>query len=730
MGHSFAVQLTPSSSLLADTVQTHCPYCALQCGMTLSQQDGAWQVGARDFPTNKGGLCRKGWTAASLLGAPDRLTTPLLRDRRGLKLRPASWDEALDRIAGGIAALQARHGCDSIGVFGGGGLTNEKAYLLGKFARVALRSANIDYNGRFCMAAGASANLRAFGLDRGLPFPLEDIPGAEVILLPGGNPAETMPPIMQYFEAQKARGGKLIVADPRRTPTAKAADLHLALSPGTDAALANGLLHIAIRDKLIDTVFIGTRTRGFEAARRVCNAYWPDRVERITGVPAPQIERAAHMLGEAATAMVLTARGAEQQSHGTDNVLAYINLLLALGRAGRKHSGYGCITGQGNGQGGREHGQKADQLPGYRKLTDDAARAHVGGVWGVDPKTLPQPGLSACDMFKQFGTGVRGLLVFASNILVSSPDAEVLSGGLGSLDLLVVADMFLSETASRADVVLPVAQWAEEDGTMTNLEGRVIRRRKAMAPPDGVWTDQQVLAALADRLGCKAVFDTAPEAAFAELGRASSGGPADYAGISYARIDAEDGVFWPCADVQAPGTPRLFLDRFATEDGRARFHAIEYRGSAEQPDRDFPYTLTTGRLLAQYQTGAQTRRVPELAEAEPAPFAAMHPDLARSLGVAEGDDVRLTTRRGSIILPARLTRDIRIDTIFAPFHWGGRNSANLLTIAALDPVARIPEFKACAVHVGRLVPPKTAGRPISAGQTKGPTEAIATSEVS
>ena len=239
--------------------------------------------------------------------------------------------------------------------------------------------------------------------------------------------------------------------------------------------------------------------------------------------------------------MVLTARGAEQQSHGTDNVLAYINLLLALGRAGKKHSGYGCLTGQGNGQGGREHGQKSDQLPGYRKLTDKAARAHVARVWGVDPETLPQPGLSACDMFKQFGLGVRGLLVFASNILVSSPDAEALSGGLGSLDLLVVADMFLSETAQRADVVLPVAQWAEEDGTMTNLEGRVIRRRKALAPPEGVWTDQQVIAALAERLGCTSAFDTAPEAVFAELGRASSGGPADYAGISYARIDAEEG---------------------------------------------------------------------------------------------------------------------------------------------------------------------------------------------
>ncbi len=698
-----------TTSACSEGVETHCPYCALQCGMTLAQRDGVWQVGARDFPTNKGGLCRKGWTAASLLHSADRLTQPLVRDRRGMHLRAASWEEALDRVASGMQAIQARHGRDAMAVFGGGGLTNEKAYLLGKFARVALGTANIDYNGRFCMAAAAAAGQKAFGIDRGLPFPLADIPGAEVILMPGGNPAETMPPIMQYFEAQKARGGKLIVADPRRTPTARAADLHLQLSPGTDAALANGLLHIALRDKLIDTVFIGTRTNGFEAVRRVCHAYWPDRVERITGVPAADIERAAHMLGNAATAMVLTARGAEQQSHGTDNVLAYINLLLALGRAGRPHSGYGCLTGQGNGQGGREHGQKADQLPGYRKLTDPAGRAHVAAVWGVTPESLPQPGLSACELFGAFGGRVRGLLVMGSNILVSTPDSDALAGGLGGLDLLVVADMFLSETAARADVVLPITQWAEEDGTMTNLEGRVLRRRRAMPPPEGIWTDAQILSALAVRLGCTAAFDTEPEAAFAELRLASRGGAADYAGITYGRIDAEDGVFWPCTDAAHKGTPRLFLDRFGTADGRARFHAVEYRGSAEQPDRDYPYTLTTGRLLAHYQTGAQTRRVPELAEAEPAAFAELHADLARGLGIAPGDRVCLTTRRGSVVLPARITRDIRRDTVFVPFHWGGKAGVNMLTKAALDPQSRIPEFKACAVHVARVSTPASPG---------------------
>src|ERR1700761_2422137 len=271
--------------MAAAGVATHCPYCALQCGMTLVPQDGAWQVAERNFPTNKGGLCRKGWTAASLLGAPDRLTTPLARPHREAPLVPVSWDAALDRIAAAMRSIQNQHGRDAFAIFGGGGLTNEKAYALGKFARVALRTANIDYNGRFCMAAAAAAGNRAFGIDRGLPFPLADIPHAKTILLAGANPAETMPPIMQYFDAQRLAGGTLIVADPRRTPTAKAAHLHLQLTPGTDAALANGLLHVAIQRGLIDRDYIAQRTNGFEAVRRVVASWWPDRVERVTGIP-------------------------------------------------------------------------------------------------------------------------------------------------------------------------------------------------------------------------------------------------------------------------------------------------------------------------------------------------------------------------------------------------------------------------------------------------------------
>ena len=690
--------------LVASTA-THCPYCSLQCGMYLTIDEGGPAVAPRDFPTNRGGLCQKGWTAANLLAHPERLTMPLMRDRKDDDLRPVSWETALERIAREIRAAQQRYGRDAVGIFGGGGLTNEKAYLLGKFARVALRTPHIDYNGRFCMSSAAAASIKAFGVDRGLPFPLEDIPDAATILLIGSNVVETMPPVMQYFDEQQRRGGKLIVVDPRATRTAQRATLHLQLTPGSDAALANGLLHIAIRDGLIDHDFIAARTSGFAEVRRVVASYWPERVERLTGVPAKQIEAAAHLLGEARTAMVLTARGTEQQSSGVDNVLAFINLALALGKAGRPHCGYGCLTGQGNGQGGREHGQKADQLPGYRKIDNPEHRAHIARVWDVDAASLPGPGRSAYELLDTLGEagGVRALLLMGSNPAVSAPRAGHVRQRLAALDFLAVADLFLSETAQLADVVLPSTQWAEEEGTMTNLEGRVLLRQRACDPPPGVWSDTQIIAGLAERLGNGQRFPAEPRAIFDELRRASAGGIADYSGITYERIAAEDGVFWPCPDEQHPGTPRLFLDRFPTDDGRARFLPVQHRPAAEEPDTQYPFYLITGRVMAHYQSGTQTRRVKELYDANPQAFVEIHPALAQRYGIADNDAVRLTTRRGVAIVHARLTTTIRLDTVFVPFHWGDTACVNLLTNPALDPISKMPEFKVCAVRMEKVI---------------------------
>ncbi|MFD5012350.1 molybdopterin oxidoreductase family protein [Streptomyces chartreusis] len=713
---------------------THCPYCALQCGMNLTpQQDGGVAVVERpDFPVNRGALCGKGRTAAAVLAPGVRLTSPLVRS--GGTLVPATWDEALDRVAQGLHRTRTEHGPDACGVFGGGGLTNEKAYGLGKFARIVLGTSQIDYNGRFCMSSAAAAGMKAFGLDRGLPFPLEDIPRTGCVILVGSNPAETMPPSLRYFTELRENGGTLIVVDPRRTRTAEQADLHLAPRPGTDLALALGLLHLIVAEGRVDEEYVQERTAGWEDARAAAMAHWPEYVERITGVPVPQLREAVRLFCEPEHAMVLTARGPEQQSKGTDTVGAWINLCLATGRAGRPLSGYGCLTGQGNGQGGREHGQKADQLPGYRKLDDPAARRHVAEVWGVDPDSLPGPGRSAYELLDALGTDIKSLLLMGSNPVVSAPRAAHIEERIKSLDFLAVCDVVLSETAELADVVLPVTQWAEETGTTTNLEGRVLLRRRAITPPEGVRSDLEIMHELAARLGGERAlekgFPTDAEEVFEELRRASAGGPADYSGITYRRLAEENGVFWPCPaatgaaddagdsedasldagpddpaqdhDADAaphPGTPRLFLDRFATPDGRARFAPVSHRAAAEEPDDEYPVLLTTGRVVAQYQSGAQTRRVDELNTAAPGPFVELHPRLAARLGAADGDPLAVISRRGRAVAPARITTAIRPDTVFMPFHWPGEGRANTLTNPALDPTSRMPEFKTCAVRV-------------------------------
>jgi assimilatory nitrate reductase catalytic subunit len=695
---------------------THCPYCALQCAMTLTPTDASGAaapatappvtVAGRDFPTNRGGLCKKGWTSAELLRSPSRLGAPLVRGADGA-LHEASWDDALDLVADRLRGIRSQHGADAVGVFGGGGLTNEKAYLLGKFARLALGTSRIDYNGRYCMSSAAAAGNRAFGLDRGLPFPLADLDDAETILLLGTNVAETMPPFIGHLAGAQSSGG-LVVVDPRRTATARLTDdgrgLHLQPAPGTDLALLLGLAHVVIAERLHDADYVAHRTTGYEALRRSVASWWPERVQSVTGVPAPVLRRLARRLAAGGRTYILTGRGVEQHVDGTDTATAAINLALLLGLPGRPGSGYGTLTGQGNGQGGREHGQKCDQLPGYRKITDPDARAHVARVWGVDPVDIPGPGLPAIELLASLGQpgGVHALMVHGSNLVVSSPNVAAVRRGIEALDLLVVCDFVLSETAALADVVLPVLQWAEEEGTMTNLEGRVIRRRRALAPPAGARDELWIMHELARRLGSTARFDLDPEAVFEELRLASEGGIADYSGIDYAMLDAGDAAYWPYPR-GGTGTPRLFADRFAHDDGLARLVAVTPRSSAHPAPAPGELTLVTGRLLEHYQSGAQTRRVPELLDAQPELRASLHPATAERLGIADGDPVEISNRRATARARARLTADIRTDAVFLPFHYGDAQAANLLTSDAVDPISSMPEFKTNLVRVTRLV---------------------------
>jgi assimilatory nitrate reductase catalytic subunit len=695
-------------------IATHCPYCALQCAQTLTPSPSGVGVVGRAFPTNRGGLCQKGWTSGELLSVADRLTTPLVRSVRGT-LEPATWEQALDLVATRLSAIRAEDGPDAVAVFGGGGLTNEKAYQLGKFARVALGTANIDYNGRFCMSSAAAAANRSLGLDRGLPFPLTDLAGAQAVLLLGSNLAETMPPALAHLSGVRGRGG-FVVVDPRRSATADLTEdgggLHLQPVPGTDLVVLLALLHVVLGERLADTAYLAERTVGLEEVRRSAATWWPERAEQVCGIPAATLRRTAHLLAAAspaaggAGAFILTGRGAEQSTQGTATVTAAINLALALGLPGRVGSGYGAVTGQGNGQGGREHGQKSDQLPGYRMIDDPAARTHVAEVWGVDPATLPGRGKPAVELLASLGTptGPRALLVHGSNLLVSAPNAQRVAERLDALDLLVVCDFVPSETALIADVVLPVTQWAEEEGTMTSLEGRVLRRRQAVQPPAGARSELWVWSQLATRLGSAGIWSTDPATVFDELARASAGGRADYSGLSHARLDGDEALYWPCPAAPSggpphPGTPRAFLEAFPTHDGRARLVPVDHHGPQDDLRPDAPLHLVTGRVLQHYQSGAQTRRVEALNGVVPSAYVEVHPLLATRIGVTEGDAVRLTTARGSVSVPARITDRIRPDTVFMPFHWGGTASVNRVTNDATDPISGMPEFKVCAVDV-------------------------------
>ncbi|HXS16136.1 MAG TPA: molybdopterin dinucleotide binding domain-containing protein, partial [Polyangiaceae bacterium] len=480
-----------------------------------------------------------------------------------------------------------------------------------------------------------------------------------------------------------------------------AAHLHLAPTPGSDLALGNGLLALAIDMNLVDREYIEERTVGFDAVRRSLASYEPAQVERMTGISLPKLRETVTALATSESSMILSGRGPEQQSKGADTVLTFTNLMLALGKVGKPYSGYGCLTGQGNGQGGREHGQKADQLPGYRYIVDAAAREHVARVWGVPPESLPAQGKSAYEMLDAIGTdgGLKGLLVFGSNLVVASPHAGSIKAKLAQLELLVVCDAFVNETAEQAHVVLPIKQWAEEEGTVTNLEGRVLLRRRTMTPPPGLLSDNEILCKLAAELGMGAHFEYPDsEAIFNELRQATAGGKADYSGISYRRLNDEQGVFWPCPSEDHPGTPRLFAQRFAFPDGRARLHVVHHRPAGEEPDADYPLYFTTGRYKEHYNSGAQTRRVDKLLDAQPEPRLQMHPRLAERLGACDGGLVHVESRRGTVTFRVSVNAEIRPDTLFAPFHWGGRAAANLLTNPALDPTSRMPEFKICAVR--------------------------------
>jgi assimilatory nitrate reductase catalytic subunit len=703
-------------------VKTHCCFCGQQCGVQLKVRDNEvigfepWE----EFPFNRGMLCPKG-VKRYLQGAhPDRLTMAVRRDTaapHGFSALP--YNEAIARVAGEIGRIQQAYGPAAFGLLSGASLTTEKTYLMGKFARVCLRTPYIDYNGRLCMVSAGAANKKAFGIDR-TTNPWSDMVGTDVVWVAGSNVAECSPITTNYLWQAREQGARIIVQDPRITPIARTCDLYLPVRPGRDAALFAGVLNLMIERGWINREFIDTMTVGFDDVAAYCREWTASRTAEVTGVSERGLHQAAEWWGTANTSFLFHARGIEHHSNGVQNSLGTINLVLATGRIGKPKSGYGTITGQANGQGGREHGQKCDQLPGWRDISNPDHRRQIAAIWGIDEKDLPGPGVDAYELFRKIDAGeIKGLLSICFNPIVSLPDNTFIRRCLEKLEFYVAIDFFLNDTARHADVVLPGSLQEEDEGTVTQVEGRVIKINKAIDCPGDARQDWRIIQDLAHALGRSHGFTfSSPREIFDELRRASKGGVADYSGITYEKVEAQMGVFWPCYSedpktgqpVEHTGTPRLFepgsynpvamgKGPFYFPDGRARFNVAEYRPAVDDVSDEYPLFLTTGRVVSQFLSGTQTRRIGPLVKQYPEPRIELHPRLAERLGIADSDWATAETRRGSITLRAMVVTTIRPDTIFIPYHWAGPKSANQLTVAAQDPISKIPQYKVCGCRV-------------------------------
>ena len=702
-------------------VKTHCCFCGQQCGIKLKVK-GNEVIGFEpweEFPFNRGMLCPKGVKRYLQGGHPDRLVTAIRRDPSAPGgFSPMPYEQAIDRVAGEIQRLQTTHGPDSFGILSGASLTTEKTYLMGKFARVCLKTKYIDYNGRLCMVSAGAANKKAFGIDR-ITNPWADMIGAEVIWVAGANIAECAPITTNYLWQAREQGAKIIIQDPRITPIARTCSLFLPVKPGRDAAVFAGVLQRMIEKGWVDYDFIEKHAVGFDKVAEYCSQWTLRKTAEVSGVGEKALEQVAELWGRAKSSFIIHARGIEHHSNGVQNALGMINLVLASGRIGRPDSGYGTIVGQANGQGGREHGQKCDQLPGWRDITNPEHRKYIASVWNVPEASIPGPGVDAYEMFRKIDAGeIKGLLSICFNPKVSLPDNNFVKKCLDKLEFYVAIDFFLNDSARHADIVLPGSLAEEDEGTVTQVEGRIIKHNKAVECPGEAKQDWRIIGDIAKALGRPhgMVFNE-PREIFDELRIASKGGVADYSGVTYEKIEQQFGVFWPCPStdpegrpINHKGTPRLFepgswnpiargTGPFYFPDGKARFNVADYRTPADDIDEEYPLMLTTGRVVSQFLSGTQTRRIGPLVDQYPEPKIELHPQLAGKLGIKDGDWVTAESRRGDTTLKAMVVTTIRPDVIFIPYHWAGRKSANQLTVAAQDPISKIPQYKVCAARL-------------------------------
>ncbi|MBI5503014.1 MAG: formate dehydrogenase subunit alpha [Deltaproteobacteria bacterium] len=672
-----------------------CPYCGVGCRIQYGVK-GNRIVGARgdrSGPANRGRLCVKGrYGSFEFVGHNDRLTRPLVREND--RLREATWDEALGAVAAGLDKRRGE-------VFAGlssAKVPNEDNYVFQQFVRATMGTNNVDHCARLCHASTVAGLALSFG-SGAMTNPADDLLLADTILITGTNTTENHPVFGFKIREAVARGTKLIVFDPRKIPLTRQATLWCRQRPGTDVAWINGLANVILEEKLHKPAFIAERTEGFEAFAEVARRYPPDRAAKITGVPADDIVAAARLYGGANAASIVYSMGITQHTTGVDNVRSLANLAMLTGHIGRPGTGVNPLRGQNNVQGSCDMGALPNVLPGYQQVADEKIRAKFEAAWGA--KLPPKPGLTVSEVFPAALEGrIKALYIMGENPMLSDPDVTHVEAALRKLEFLVVQDIFLTETAKLAHVVLPALAFPERDGTYTNTERRVQLTQPFVAPPGADWQgaggprrDWRILCDVSERLGRPMRFEST-QAVWDEM----RGLTPSMAGIAWSRLEGSAAVCWPCPAEDHPGTPILHAQKFTR--GLGQFAPIEYKPAAEEPDKEFPFVLTTGRMLEHYHTGTMTRRSKALHGLEPEGFVELNGKDATALRVAKGGFVRVVTRRGAVRARVRLNDRVDRGTLFMPFHFV-EAAANVLTNPAYDPIAKIPEYKVCAARVER-----------------------------
>jgi formate dehydrogenase major subunit len=675
------------------TTTTTCGYCGVGCSLDVHTRGGevAAITPSRDGQVNRGHACVKGRFAHGFIRSPDRLTRPLIR--RDGALVEATWEEAIALAGTELARIRSEHGPDAIAAISSARATNEENYLMQKLMRVAIGTNNVDNCARICHAPSAAGMSLAFG-HAGGTNPFEDFDRADVFLLCGANPTEAHPVVGARIKQRVIRGAGLVVVDPRRTELAAYADVHLRPRPGTNVAVFNGLAGILIAEGLVDEEFLGERAEGLEALRELLGDYAPDRVEEISGVAADDLRRAATLYGEGASRALIWGLGVTEHAHGTDGVRTLCNLAILTGSVGNPDGGgANPLRGQNNVQGAADMGALPDMLPGYQRVTDEAVADRFEAAWGVPIGR--ERGLRIPEMFDAAVSGrLKGLIVFGEDIAQTDPDSGHVRAALDACELVVSQEIFLSETAALADIVLPAAAFLEKEGTFTNFDRRVQRVRPALDPPGEARPDFEIIAALADALGVDLGCRTPAEA----YGDMASLTPT-FAGISHERLDRDGPLAWPCRSAEDPGERRLYLERFETPTGKAQLAAIPYAPPGEEPDSEFPLLLVTGRRLEHYNAGTMTRRTGNL-QLVAEERLELNPEDAANIGIADRERVIVASRRGEVELTAEVTDRVSPGQAFMGFHFP-EALANRLTSQHGDEVTSCPEYKVTAVRVGK-----------------------------